>query len=135
MEFIAQYYGRQYQPNTRETIRRQTLHQFIDAGLVAYNPDQPNRAVNSPHACYQIISEVLELLQAYATPNWDSLLAKWLQTHMSLAHQYAKERELSRIPLRIDESRTVNLSPGVHSQLIYDIIMGFGPRLGSRPMS
>ncbi|MGH9844167.1 MAG: BsuBI/PstI family type II restriction endonuclease, partial [Blastocatellia bacterium] len=31
MHFIAQEYGRQYAPNTRETFRRQVLHQFVQA--------------------------------------------------------------------------------------------------------
>jgi BsuBI/PstI restriction endonuclease HTH domain len=29
MEFITKYYGKTYAPNTRETIRRQTVHQFV----------------------------------------------------------------------------------------------------------
>jgi poly-gamma-glutamate capsule biosynthesis protein CapA/YwtB (metallophosphatase superfamily) len=28
-----QHYGAEYAPNTRETFRRQTMHQFRDAGL------------------------------------------------------------------------------------------------------
>ncbi|HHV42796.1 MAG TPA: restriction endonuclease, partial [Clostridiaceae bacterium] len=42
MAFIAKAYGRNYAPNTRETIRRQVLHQFIQARLVDYNPDIPD---------------------------------------------------------------------------------------------
>ena len=33
MEWMGINYGVRYAPNTRETIRRQTLHQFVDAGL------------------------------------------------------------------------------------------------------
>ncbi len=39
MDWIRTHYGKDYTPNTRETIRRQTMHQFRDAGLVLYNPD------------------------------------------------------------------------------------------------
>ena len=28
MEFFEQHYGKKYAPNTRETVRRQTVHQF-----------------------------------------------------------------------------------------------------------
>jgi hypothetical protein len=48
MEWIAEHYGKKYAPNTRETIRRQTLHQFVDANIALYNPDDPLRSVNSP---------------------------------------------------------------------------------------
>jgi hypothetical protein len=55
MSWLRERYGRDYKPNTRETIRRQTLHQFVDAGLVLLNPDDPNRPINSPNNCYQIV--------------------------------------------------------------------------------
>ena len=33
MQWFRDFYGKDYKPNSRETIRRQTLHQFIEAGL------------------------------------------------------------------------------------------------------
>jgi hypothetical protein len=48
MQWLRDHYDQDYAANTRETIRRQTLHQFIAAGLVLYNPDDSGRAVNSP---------------------------------------------------------------------------------------
>ena len=32
MDFFRDHYGKAYKPNTRETVRRQTIHQFMDAG-------------------------------------------------------------------------------------------------------
>ena len=54
MEFARDHYGRHYAPNTRETFRRQTVHQLVAAGIALYNPDNPARPVNSPKAVYQI---------------------------------------------------------------------------------
>ena len=65
MEFFKQHYGKEYKPNTRETVRRQTVHQFLDAGLVVANPDEPTRPVNSPKAVYQIEQHALALIQTY----------------------------------------------------------------------
>lgn len=42
MDWIRERYGIAYKPNTRETIRRQTLHQFIQAHLIIENPDDPH---------------------------------------------------------------------------------------------
>ena len=33
MEFARDKYGTQYAPNTRETFRRQTMHQLVAAGI------------------------------------------------------------------------------------------------------
>ncbi|PIP37659.1 MAG: hypothetical protein COX19_16125 [Desulfobacterales bacterium CG23_combo_of_CG06-09_8_20_14_all_51_8] len=43
MEFFEQHYGKKYAPNTRETVRRQTVHQFMQAALIVANPDKPSR--------------------------------------------------------------------------------------------
>ena len=48
MEYLANHYGTNYAPNTRETFRRQVLHQFVQAGLVEYNPFEPDLPTNSP---------------------------------------------------------------------------------------
>ena len=33
MDWAREHYGKEYAPNTRETFRRQTMHQFCDAGV------------------------------------------------------------------------------------------------------
>ncbi len=38
MDWVHEHYGRKYAPNTRETIRRQTLHQFCGSRFLGpYN--------------------------------------------------------------------------------------------------
>lgn len=128
MNWSRDVYGKEYAPNTRETFRRQTLHQFVDGGLVLYNPDKPDRAVNSPKACYQIADELFDVLATYGTDDWDDMLAGWLEHRETLVAQYAMKREMQMIPLILDDSTKIRLSPGVHSQLIHDIVAEFGPR-------
>lgn len=59
MQFMRDRYAKDYAANSRETIRRGTLHQFIDAGLVLRNPDDPDRAVNSDKTVYQLAPAAL----------------------------------------------------------------------------
>ena len=128
MSWCEEFYGKKYAPNTRETFRRQTLHQFIDGGLCLYNPDRPDRPVNSPKACYQITTELFDVLITYGTDEWETALANWLKHRETLITQYAKEREMEMIPLTLDDGTEIKLSPGNHSQLIRDIVTEFGPR-------
>lgn len=128
MDWVSETYGKQYAPNSRETFRRQTLHQFVDGGLCLYNPDKPDRAVNSPQACYQIAPELINVLQTYETENWNESLANWLKDKNTLAAQYAMNRKMKLIPLTLGDGTKIKLSPGIHSQLIRDIVMEFGPR-------
>jgi len=48
MDWFRDHYGKQYAPNTHETVRRQTMHQFVQMGIVVENPDRPDRPINSP---------------------------------------------------------------------------------------
>ncbi|MCG6134841.1 MAG: Eco57I restriction-modification methylase domain-containing protein [Nostoc sp. LLA-1] len=127
MEFMAQYYGKTYKPNTRETVRRQTIHQFLDATLVIANPDVPERPINSPKTVYQIEESALELLRTYGTNEWKKSLRTYLSSVESLKKQYAQERELLRIPI-IVEGELKTLSPGGQNILIEKIIKEFAQR-------
>lgn len=128
MNWAREHYDKDYAPNTRETVRRQTMHQFCDAGIALYNPDKPDRPVNSPKAVYQIEPHVLTLLRTYRTTSWSSHLERYLADRTSLIERYAKEREQNRIPVRIAEDKEITLSPGIHSELIRDIIEDFAER-------
>jgi adenine-specific DNA-methyltransferase len=79
MEWIAMHYGKRYATNTRQNIRSQTLHGFIDAGLVLHNPDKPHRRTNSPETVYQISPACLALLRTRGTALWDTLLLSYLE--------------------------------------------------------
>ncbi len=128
MDWCKVTYGKEYAPNTRETFRRFTLHQFIDGGLCLYNPDKPNRPVNSPKACYQIAPELYDILKLYGTDKWEDALADWLKSKVTLTAQYAMKRKMQMIPLTLKNGTEIKLSPGKHSKLIYDIVSDFGPR-------
>ncbi|MEH2067822.1 MAG: BsuBI/PstI family type II restriction endonuclease [Nostoc sp.] len=127
MDFMAQHYGKTYKPNTRETVRRQTVHQFLDAALIVANPDEPSRPINSPKTVYQIEESALELLRTYGTEEWKKSIRTYLASIKTLKKQYAQEREMSRIPVLIArEIKT--LSPGGQNILIEKIINDFAPR-------
>lgn len=128
MEWAREHYDKEYAPNTRETIRRQTMHQFCDAGVALYNPDKPDRPVNSPKAVYQIEPATLALVRSFDTPAWHDNLAAYLAERETLVAKYAKEREQNLIPVEIAPGQKITLSPGVHSELIRAIIEDFAPR-------
>ena len=128
MEWMRQHYGKEYAPNTRETIRRQTMHQFVDAGIALYNPDKPDRPVNSPKAVYQIEPTTLYVLRTFDTPIWLDALKEYLDKRETLASRYARERERNRIPVQIPSGQTITISPGEHSKLIKLIIDDFASR-------
>lgn len=128
INWVREHYDKEYAPNTRETVRRQTMHQFRDAGIALYNPDRPDRPVNSPKAVYQIEPTVLALLRTFNTPAWCDALATYLVERETLVARYAREREQNLVPVGISPGKKITLSPGEHSELIRAIIENFAPR-------
>lgn len=131
MTFVNENYGKSYAPNTRETIRRQVLHQFVQARVVDYNPDNPNLPVNSPKAHYALTSEVLEVVITYKTRKWKNALKNFLDTVGKLSEVYLKERELIQIPVVLQSGEILKLSAGKHNEVQAAIVEQFAPRFAN----
>lgn len=124
MEFIKKNYKKEYAPNSRETIRRFTVHQFEQAGIVIANPDKP-RPTNSPNYVYKIEENFLKLVKDFKTQNWSNSLKNYQSSVKSLSTLYAKQRELQKIPVRVNEKIGIYLSPGGQNKLVEKIIKEF----------
>lgn len=127
MDFFADHYARRYAPNTRETVRRQTVHQFVQAGLAVSNPDRPSRPPNSPKAVYQIEPSALKLLRAFGTIEWPARLSEYLASVDTLKRLYAHEREAVKIPVTLQNGARIQLSPGGQNVLVKKILDDFCP--------
>lgn len=128
MDWAKAHYAASYAPNTRETFRRRSLHQFVQAGVCLYNPDQADRPVNSPKAAYQMAPPLLAVLQTFGTAAYQGQLAAYVKTRTPLAHQYAKARQMAMVPVQSPAGHQLALSPGKHSALIKSVIEQFAPR-------
>ncbi len=128
MDFMAEHYGRRYAPNSRETIRRQTVHQFLAAGLLLQNPDDPDRPTNSGQTVYQVPIELLRTLSCYGTADWDEVLAKWQAEVPALRERWARERDMRLIPVTLPNGDKVSLTPGGQNPLVKEIVEEFCAR-------
>lgn len=128
MDFAREYYGKDYAPNTRETFRRFSMHQMVQAGIALYNPDMPDRPTNSPKAVYQISPAALDVIKAYGSRDWTGKLAAFKIMASTLTAQYAKERLMDMVKVKIRKDLQVSLSPGKHNELIRAIIEDMAPR-------
>ena len=125
MDWLSANYDKKYAPNTRETFRRQVLHQFVQAGLADYNPDNPALPTNSPRAHYAITEEALKAVRAYGGTKWKSAVKCFVAKVGMLTAKYHKERENHGIPLKLANGKSFTLSPGKHNEVQAAIITGF----------
>ena len=130
MNFVADTYDRNYAPNTRETFRRQVLHQFVQGRIADYNPDEPDLPVNSPKAHYAVSDAALSVIQKYGTPEWESAVSDFKKNVVILTEAYEKERSLTLIPVTV-EGEKFKLSAGKHNEVQAAVIEQFAPRFAS----
>lgn len=128
MKFMADKYDREYAPNSRETVRRQVLHQFVQANVAEYNAFNPNLPTNSPNAHYCISELILEVVKSYGTDDWESMVELFIQEKGSLSELYNKQRIHNMVPVTLPNGEKLQLSPGKHNILEAAIIEEFAPR-------
>jgi BsuBI/PstI restriction endonuclease domain/BsuBI/PstI restriction endonuclease HTH domain len=125
MGWMAQHFGKVYAPNSRETIRRQTLHQFVEAALVVQNSDDPARAINSGKNVYQVDKHAHDLLRCFGSEQWPERLAEYLLLRPGLQVSYAAARQQEMIEVVLPDGVEVRLSPGGQNDLIKLVIEQF----------
>jgi len=128
MDYFRAHFGIRYAPNTRETVRRFTIHQFMQMGIVIANPDDPARPVNSPDNRYQIEPAALEVIRTFRTRDWEKNLVTYLESLKGLRRLHAREREMKMVPVTLPDGSVVTLTAGGQNILIKDIIERFCPR-------
>ncbi|HAW58542.1 MAG TPA: restriction endonuclease, partial [Bacteroidales bacterium] len=114
MNFIRENYNRDYAENSRETIRRQTIHQFEQAGLIIRNTDEPKRPTNSPKTNYVASDDLLKVLHSIRTENFEFCLNEFIQNHGKLVETYDQRRKKHELTIRV-EGEVLNFSPGKHN--------------------
>lgn len=124
----AQLWGTTWAPNTRETVRRFTLHQFVAAGMVEYNSDNPGRPVNSPKANYRLSPAALDVVQAWGSVDADDVVDTYLIELPGQLAAYAAAREMNRIPVTLPDGAILTLSPGGQNVLLRSMVEDFCPR-------
>lgn len=128
MNSIRDNYGKAYAPNTRETIRRFSVHQFVQMGLLAQNPDKPKRAVNSPDNVYQLEVEFLALLKTFGSEGWGAALDIYEKTAVKIRALREVERTMNLIPVKLPTGEVVEISAGGQNDLLKSMVEEFCSR-------
>lgn len=131
MQFVNDVYKKTYAPNTRETFRRQVLHQFVQARIADYNPDNPKLPVNSPNAHYAITESALQAIKKFRTKEWKSATEKFISEVGNLSKKYKKERTRNLISVKLSYGKTLKLSVGKHNEVQAAIVEQFAPRFAN----
>jgi hypothetical protein len=128
MDVFRDRFDKRYAPNTRETVRRFTVHQFVQMGLVVENPDDPGRPVNSPDTRYQASLPLLKLVRMYGSAAWPTTLKTFIKSADAIRRLHSKERNMALIPVKLPDGKEIRLTAGGQNELVKKVIEEFCPR-------
>lgn len=121
IQFANNFYYKGYAENSRETIRKQALHNFRNAAMVEDN----GMATNSPNYRWRITEEFLKVLRSIDKDN--TALLDFKERHVSLVELYSSKRTMKKMPVKINGA-DYTFSSGSHNELQKAIIEEFAPR-------
>lgn len=131
MAFVRDMYGKEYAPNTRETFRRQVLHQFVQARIADYNPYAPDLPTNSPNAHYALTDAALAVVHTFGQDDWEVAVAQFIRQQGSLLSRYQKERSGRFVPVHLPDGTILTVSPGKHNEVQASVIRSFRSHFAS----
>lgn len=126
--FVRKKYRKTYAENTRETIRRQVLHQLEQAFVVDRNPNDPTLATNSPRTHYAISEAAIPVLRSFGTKRFEREILRFQLNKGALLNVYQAVKTRNLVPVRLPSGKALLLSPGKHNKLQSEIIKEFAPR-------
>lgn len=125
LDWVRDRLGQEIAENTRENYRRQTLHQFRDAGFIIHNDDDPGRPTNSKDNNYRLNPEALKVIRLFGTSEFNDALDTYLKTAPGLLAMYQAARTMTRIPVTLPGGRELSLGGGGQNVLIKQMIDDF----------
>ena len=119
--------------NSRETIRREVLHQFVAAAFCEHNDDDPSRPTNSSKNVYRVSPNALNVIRMYSGSDANSseftiALEEYLADFQSLVELQREERRIAKIPVRMPSNEIEYINPGGQNKLIKAMVEEFCPR-------
>mgnify|MGYP000994092451 FL=1 len=131
MDWMRNNLDYQIAENSRETVRREVLHQFVAAAFCEHNDDDPNRPTNSSKNVYRVSPNALNVIRMYSGNDANSseftiALEEYLADFQSLVELQREERRMAKIPVPSNEIEYIN--PGGQNKLIKAMVEEFCPR-------
>ena len=134
MDWMRKKLDYQIAENSRETIRREVLHQFVAAAFCEHNDDDPDRPTNSSKNVYRVSPNALSVIRMYSGSNDDTssefriALEEYLAYAPSLVELQREERKIHKIPVRMPSNEIAYINPGGQNKLIKSMVEEFCPR-------
>lgn len=118
--------GRGYKPNTRETIRDDTVKAFLAHGILEL--EDPDIPANSSKVRYKSRETLVRLLRSIQTDDYRTELARAKAVSDKLLSIYGRKRELDQTPVVLPDEDVMFISNEGQGPLVRAIVEKMLPR-------
>lgn len=125
-----EHFGQDISLGSYDDVRRKDLKPLTEAGIVLNTGVRDVQATNSPSRKYGLAPLFVELMKAFGTKNWSTVLPQFLQNAINLRKELEHKRELSMFPVRLPQGDELKFHDDAHNHLQGKIIEEFLPRFG-----
>ena len=131
INFVNTNFEENISSGSYDDIRRKDLKLLVIADIVVNSGENLSSATNDPTRGYSIHPDFKNLIIYYHTKNWNVELIEFNKNRISLSERLSRKRELDKIPVKLPNGKSFELSLGEHNVLQKLIIEQFLPRFGS----
>jgi len=128
--YMNQNFGEEISPGSYDDIRRKDLKFPVVAEIIVASANKPNAAKNDPTRGYSLSPEYIEIIRAFAQPDWIENVEEFMADKTTLAERMAAKRQIEQVPIKLPGGKTIDFSPGEHNLLQKAVIEQFLPRYG-----
>ncbi len=131
INFVNKNFEEKISPGSYDDIRRKDLKLLVLADVVVNSGVKKGSATNDPTRGYALHPSFKQLIISYKTSYWTKNLKAFNKNKPSLSEILSRKRELEKIPVKLPNGKSIELSLGEHNVLQKALIEEFRPRFGS----
>ncbi len=128
INFANKYFNENISSGSYDDIRRKDLKLLTIAGVVVQS--SPNAATNDSTRGYALNPIYARLIRLYGAKDWEQTAIEELKNTESLNQLLKRERQISKVEVKLPSGSQLTFSAGEHNDLQKAIIEEFLPRYG-----
>lgn len=120
INYVNDHFYENISSGSYDDIRRKDLKLLTTAEVVLQS--SPNSATNDSTRGYSINPTYAELIRNYGNKDWEKSVKCKLKTNESLKQKLKRERQISKVEVKLPSGGKLTFSPGEHNDFQKTII-------------
>lgn len=128
IQFVNNHFNEEISSGSYDDIRRKDLKLLTISGIILQS--NPNSATNDSTRGYSLNPTYSDMVRNFGKEDWTQIVSEKLKDIEPISKKLKRERELSKVDVKLPSGAQLSFSAGLHNDLQKAIIEEFLPRYG-----